>query len=154
MSAGVHLTTAIAAEREAYRAMLAGEPAAALLTRSRDAYLASHGLTGPQSWGRLIGGLKMAILVEDGVKPIARAALKQTDAAGWSAARRSCHYIVVNAYRGCYCGRHERKAEDEAHKVQGLGGQEDRKDNQRDQFRADHQQKRKDPRTPAIIPFV
>src|SRR5205823_10336891 len=44
-------------------------------------YLASHAETGPRSWGRLIGALKMAILAGDGVEPIARRAQAETDRA-------------------------------------------------------------------------
>ena len=81
MSAGRHLDAALAAERDAYAAELRGEPAGRLYAAARDAYLASHVETGPQSWGRLIGGLKMAVLAGDGVEPIAQAALAETAAA-------------------------------------------------------------------------
>ncbi len=62
MSAGAHLADALAAEHDALAALAAGAPAQAQLVRARDAYMASHAETGPRSWGRLIGGLKMAIL--------------------------------------------------------------------------------------------
>ena len=81
MSAGEHLTDALAAEHDALAALAAGAPAHEQLVRARDAYMASHAETGPRSWGRLIGGLKMAILAGDGAEPIAREALAETDAA-------------------------------------------------------------------------
>ena len=74
MSAGEHLNAALAAEADAYRALLAGEDARPALVRARDAYLASHAETGPSSWGRLLGALKMAILAGDGAEAIARRA--------------------------------------------------------------------------------
>lgn len=77
MSAGAHLDAALAAEADAYRALLDGRPAGALLLRARDAYLASHAETGPASWGRLLGALKMAILAGDGVPEIAGDAAAQ-----------------------------------------------------------------------------
>ena len=81
MSAGRHLDAALAAEADAYRALLSGRPAKASLERARDAYLASHADTGPASWGRLLGALKMAILAGDGVDAVARrAAAEATDA--------------------------------------------------------------------------
>ena len=81
MSAGRHLDAALAAEADAYRALLAGEPAEEPLRRARDAYLASHAETGPASWGRILGALKMAILAGTGVEPIARQAVAETEAA-------------------------------------------------------------------------
>lgn len=72
MSAGQHLNAALSAEGDAYRALLAGEDAGPSLLRARDAYLASHAETGPRSWGRLLGALKMAILAGDGAEAIAR----------------------------------------------------------------------------------
>jgi hypothetical protein len=81
VSAGRHLDAALAAEAEAYRALLAGEPAEEPLRRARDAYLASHAETGPRSWGRILGALKMAILADDGVEPIARRAVAETEEA-------------------------------------------------------------------------
>jgi hypothetical protein len=81
VSAGRHLDAALAAEADAYRALLAAEPAEALLRRARDAYLASHAETGPASWGRLLGALKMAILAGDGGEAIARQAAAETEAA-------------------------------------------------------------------------
>ena len=81
MSAGQHLELALAAEREAYRADLDGRPSGEHYRAARDAYVASHAETGPQSWGRLIGALKMAILADDGVEPIARRALAETASA-------------------------------------------------------------------------
>ena len=78
MSAGAHLDAALAAEREAYEAQLAGRPDAALYVRARDAYLASHAETGPQSWGRLIGALKMAVLAGDGAERVAAEATTET----------------------------------------------------------------------------
>ena len=80
MSAGAHLNAALAAERDAYAEQLAGRPAAARYRAARDAYLASHAETGPRSWGRLIGALKMAILADDGVAEVAARAL--ADAGG------------------------------------------------------------------------
>ncbi len=74
MSAGQHLNAALAAEADAYRALLAGEDARPALLRARDAYMASHAETGPRSWGRLLGALKMAILAGDGADAIARQA--------------------------------------------------------------------------------
>ena len=86
MSAGQHLNAALAAEADAYRALLAGGDAVAELQAARDAYLASHAETGPQSWGRLLGALKMAILAGDGAEPIARQAVAETVAADSPAA--------------------------------------------------------------------
>lgn len=74
MSAGSHLDAALAAESDAYRALLAGTDARPALLRARDAYLASHAETGPASWGRLLGALKMAILAGDGAAAIAQRA--------------------------------------------------------------------------------
>jgi hypothetical protein len=82
VSAGEHLTAALAAEADAYRALLSGGDAAAELRTARDAYLASHAETGPASWGRLLGALKMAILAGDGAEDIARRAVSETGAAG------------------------------------------------------------------------
>ena len=81
MSAGQHLDAALAAEADAYRALIAGGDATDELRAARDAYLASHAETGPQSWGRLLGALKMAILAGDGVEPIARRAVAETEVA-------------------------------------------------------------------------
>jgi len=81
MSAGRHLDDALAAERAAYREDLEGRPAADSYRAARDAYLASHAETGPESWGRLIGALKMAILAGDGVEQVARRALAETASA-------------------------------------------------------------------------
>jgi hypothetical protein len=75
VSAGQHLNAALAAEADAYRALLAGEDARPALLRARDAYMASHAETGPRSWGRLLGALKMAILAGDGADAIARQAV-------------------------------------------------------------------------------
>ena len=86
MSAGQHLNAALAAEAEAYRALLAGEDAVPALRRARDAYLASHAETGPRSWGRLLGALKMAILAGDGAEAIARQAVDEARDAGSPAA--------------------------------------------------------------------
>ena len=77
MSAGRHLNAALAAEADAYRALLAGVDAEPALIRARDAYLASHAETGPRSWGRLLGALKMAILAGDGAEGIARQAVAE-----------------------------------------------------------------------------
>ena len=80
MSAGAHLNAALAAERDAYAEQLAGRPSAARSYRAaRDAYLASHAETGPRSWGRLIGALKMAILADDGVAEVAAQALADAE---------------------------------------------------------------------------
>jgi hypothetical protein len=79
VSAGAHLAEALAAEHDALTALAAGEAAGGQLVRARDAYMASHAETGPRSWGRLIGGLKMAILAGDGVEPIAHEALTETE---------------------------------------------------------------------------
>jgi hypothetical protein len=86
VSAGRHLAAALAAEQEAHEALLAGRPAAAAYRRARDAYLASHAETGPRSWGRLIGGLKMAILAGDDIETIARRAVAEADGADGPAA--------------------------------------------------------------------
>ncbi len=86
MSAGRHLTAALEAEAEAHRALLAGRPAAAAYRRARDAYLASHAETGPESWGRLIGALKMAILAGDGGREPACRAIADTAGADGAAA--------------------------------------------------------------------
>jgi hypothetical protein len=80
VSAGQHLNAALAAEADAYRALLAGSDALEELRRARDAYLASHAETGPRSWGRIVGALKMAILAGDGVAAVARRVLAETDA--------------------------------------------------------------------------
>jgi hypothetical protein len=77
VSAGRLLNAALAAEAEAYAALLAGEDARPALVRARDAYLASHAETGPRSWGRLLGALKMAILAGDGADAIARQAVEE-----------------------------------------------------------------------------
>jgi hypothetical protein len=82
VSAGQHLNAALAAEAEAYRALLAGEDAGPALGRARDAYLASHAESGPRSWGRLLGALKMAILAGDGAEAIARQAVEEARDAG------------------------------------------------------------------------
>jgi hypothetical protein len=79
VSAGTHLNDALAAEREAFEALLAGRPAEAALDRSRLAYLASHAESGPRSWGRLVGALKMAILAGHEVEPTARLAIEETE---------------------------------------------------------------------------
>ncbi len=79
MSAGAHLNAALAAERDAYAEQLAGRPAAGRYRAARDAYLASHAETGPRSWGRLIGALKMAILADDGVAEVAAQALADAE---------------------------------------------------------------------------
>ena len=79
MNAGRHLDAALAAEADAYRALLAGEPAEELFRHARDAYLASHAETGPASWGRLLGALKMAILAGDGTDAVARQAVAETE---------------------------------------------------------------------------
>jgi hypothetical protein len=86
VSAGAHLDAALAAEGEAYRAQLAGLPAGELYGRARDAYLASHAETGPSSWGRLVGALKMALLAGDGVEAVAHSALAETASAEGPAA--------------------------------------------------------------------
>jgi hypothetical protein len=77
MSAGVHLNAALAAEADAYRALLGGGDARPALLAARDAYLASHAESGPASWGRLVGALKMALLAGDGAGAIARRALAE-----------------------------------------------------------------------------
>jgi hypothetical protein len=86
MSAARELDAALAAEREAYTAQLAGLPARQLYGRARDAYLASHAQSGPASWGRLIGALKMALLAGDGARPVAVQAMADTAAAQGPAA--------------------------------------------------------------------
>jgi hypothetical protein len=78
VSAGRLLGRALAAEQEAYRAQLRGGDAAVGYAAARDAYLASHQRTGPRSWGRLIGALKMAILAGDGVDQVAAQALEES----------------------------------------------------------------------------
>jgi hypothetical protein len=79
VSAGRLLAEALEAERAAYEAILAGEPAAEQLRVARDAYLESHRQTGERSWGRLIGALKMAVLAGDGAEAIARDAVAETE---------------------------------------------------------------------------
>jgi hypothetical protein len=86
VTAGAHLRAAVDAEARAYRCLLAGEDAGQALRTARDEYLSSHELTGPASWGRLLGGLKMAILAGDGVEEAARRAVDETDGAGSTAA--------------------------------------------------------------------
>lgn len=86
MSAGAHLDAALAAEHDAYEAHLAGRPDAALYRRARDAYLASHAESGPRSWGRLIGALKMAVLAQDGAEDVARQAIADAEGAEGPAA--------------------------------------------------------------------
>ena len=86
MTAGTHLRAAVDAEARGYRALLAGEDPGAALRTARDEYLSSHELTGPASWGRLLGGLKMAILAGDGVDEAARRALEETEGADSPAA--------------------------------------------------------------------
>ncbi|MFL6048416.1 MAG: hypothetical protein ACJ738_01450 [Gaiellales bacterium] len=86
MSAGAHLNAALAAERDAYAEQLAGRPASAKYRAARDAYLASHTETGPRSWGRLIGALKMAILADDGVAGVAARALADAEGVEGAAA--------------------------------------------------------------------
>jgi hypothetical protein len=76
---GAALDQALEAEARAYRELLAGEPASEALVAARDAYLASHAGTGPASWGRLLGALKMAILAGDGVDQVAAQALAETE---------------------------------------------------------------------------
>jgi hypothetical protein len=73
VSAGSLLDQALTAEADAYRALLAGGLATAPLAEARDAYLASHAETGPGSWGRLLGALKMAILLGDAAPVAVRA---------------------------------------------------------------------------------
>lgn len=85
MSAGKHLNEALAAEAEAYRALLDGRPAGAPLARARDAYMASHAETGVRSWGRILGALKMAILLGD-ARAIATQAADEADAVDTPAA--------------------------------------------------------------------
>ena len=80
MSAGRHLNEALVAEREAFEALLAGRSAEAALDRARLAYLASHAESGPRSWGRLVGALKMAILAGHEVDSTARLAVAETEA--------------------------------------------------------------------------
>ena len=86
MSAGQLLDEALAQEAAGYRAELDCRPSAAHYRAARDGYLASHVETGPQSWGRLIGALKMAILAGDGVEAVARRALAETASADSPAA--------------------------------------------------------------------
>jgi hypothetical protein len=81
VSAGSQLDQALAAEARAYQLLLAGDDARAELVEARDRYLDSHAETGPTSWGRLLGALKMAILAGDGVEAIADRALTETAAA-------------------------------------------------------------------------
>jgi hypothetical protein len=78
VSAGQLLNAALAAEADAYRDLLAGGDAGPALVRARDAYLASHAETGPRSWGRLLGALKMAILAGDEAEAIAHQSLAET----------------------------------------------------------------------------
>jgi hypothetical protein len=85
VSAGAHLNDALAAEARAYRALLAGQDAVPALVAARDAYLSSHAETGPASWGRLVGALKMAVLAGDGEADIARRALAEVGEADTAA---------------------------------------------------------------------
>ncbi len=78
MSARLELEDAVQHEATAYRALLAGNPAHAELIAARDAYLRSHAHVRAESWGRLLGALKMAILARDGVEPVARRAIVET----------------------------------------------------------------------------
>jgi len=78
VSAGRHLDEALTAERAAFTALMAGRPADDSLRQARDAYLASHAESGPRSWGRLIGALKMAVLAADGEEETALRALDET----------------------------------------------------------------------------
>jgi hypothetical protein len=48
--------------------------------------MASHAETGPRSWGRLIGALKMAILADDGVAEVAARAIAEAAGAEGPAA--------------------------------------------------------------------
>ena len=89
MSAGKHLNAALDAEADAYRTLVAGGDSAEAFRRARDAYLASHAETGPASWGRLLGALKMAILAGDGAEAIARQAVAETGDAGSTARARA-----------------------------------------------------------------
>lgn len=95
MSAGRHLDAALAAEADAYRALLTGEPAEEPLRRARDAYLASHAETGPASWGRILGALKMAILAGDGAEPIAHTAVIEAQPADTPASAYVCALATV-----------------------------------------------------------
>jgi hypothetical protein len=85
VSAGAHLNAALAAEADAYRELLRGGDAIPALLTARDAYLASHAESGPASWGRLVGALKMALLAGDGADPIARRALAEVGEADTAA---------------------------------------------------------------------
>jgi hypothetical protein len=78
VSAGAHLATALAAEREGHERLLEGADATDAYRRARDAYLASHACMGARSWGRLIGALKMAVLAGDGLEAVARQAVDET----------------------------------------------------------------------------
>jgi hypothetical protein len=95
VSAGQHLSAALQAEAGAYRALLAGGDATEELRAARDAYLASHAETGPASWGRILGALKMAILAGDGAEEIARRAVAETEAADSAAAAYVCALALV-----------------------------------------------------------
>jgi hypothetical protein len=86
VTAGTHLQAAVDAEARGYRALLAGEDPGDALRTARDEYLSSHDLTGPASWGRLLGGLKMAILAGDGVEGAATRAVAETAGADSPAA--------------------------------------------------------------------
>ena len=82
MSAGDELAAALAAEADAYRAIMAGADGGPALREARDRYLASHGLTGERSWGRLVGALKMAVLAGEGADGIAVQTIAETAGAG------------------------------------------------------------------------
>jgi hypothetical protein len=97
VSAGAHLDAALVAEREGHELLLAGRDASAAYRRARDAYLASHAETGPRSWGRLIGALKMAVLADDGVEEVARRAVEDTDGAELSAAAAYARALALVA---------------------------------------------------------
>jgi len=97
VSAGAHLEAALLAEREGHELLLAGRDASAAYRRARDAYLASHAETGPRSWGRLIGALKMAVLAADGVEMVARMAVEETEAVAPSAAAAYARALALVA---------------------------------------------------------
>jgi hypothetical protein len=95
VSAGRHLDSALEAEAAAYRELLDGADAGPDLVRARDAYLASHADTGPASWGRLLGALKMAILAGDGVVDVAGQVVRETAGADSPASVYVCALAQV-----------------------------------------------------------
>ena len=82
VSAGRHLDAALAAEAEAYRALLAGDAGRGAAPAARATPISRRTpRPGRASWGRILGALKMAILAGDGAEAIARRAVAETEEA-------------------------------------------------------------------------